>query len=121
MVLVCETGIVVTFECDDRLPERISRVTHALDMNAAYVPCPDAMESRLGEETVILHLGSGTYFGLDAVGTLVWEAMAGGQTATPASLCAHVRASFSDAPDTVEADVTAFLQQLVAHDLIRRA
>jgi hypothetical protein len=107
--------------CNGRLPERISRVPDALDMTAAYVPCPDAMESRLGEETVILHLGSGTYFGLDAVGTLVWEAMAGGQAATPADLCAHVRATFSDAPDTVEADVTAFLGQLVAHDLIRRA
>lgn len=105
---------------DDRLPERISRVPDTLDMNATYVPCPDAMESRLGEETVILHLGSGVYFGLDAVGTLVWEAMAGGQ-AKPADLCAHVRSSFSDAPDTVEADVTAFLGQLVAHDLIRRA
>jgi hypothetical protein len=92
-----------------------------LDINASYVPCLDAMESRLGEETVILHLGSGVYFGLDAVGTLVWEAMAAGQADTPASLCAHVRASFSDAPDTVEADVTAFLERLVAHDLIRRA
>lgn len=88
MVLVCETGIVVAFECDDRLPERISRVTHALDMNVAYVPCPDAMESRLGEETVILHLGSRTYFGLDAVGTLVCEAMAGGQSCQPLRPCA---------------------------------
>ena len=96
-------------------------MTDALDMNAAYVPCPDAMESRLGEETVILHLGSGVYFGLDAVGTVVWEAMTGGQPPTPADLCAHVRGAFSDAPDTVEADVTAFLQQLLTHDLIRRA
>ncbi len=96
-------------------------MTETLEMNAAYIPSPDAMESRLGEETVILHLGSGVYFGLDAVGTLVWEAMVAGKAPTPADLCAHVRASFFDAPDTVEADVTAFLGQLVAHDLIRRA
>lgn len=93
----------------------------SLELNATYIPSPDAMESRLGEETVILHLGSGVYFGLDAVGTVVWEAMKGGQAATPTDLCAHVRASFSDAPDSVNADVTAFLGQLVAHDLIRRA
>ena len=92
-----------------------------LDINAAYVPCKDAMESRLGEETVILHLVSGTYFGLDAVGTLVWGALSGGGVATPAALCAHVREAFTDAPATVEADVTAFLSDLLAHDLIRRA
>ncbi len=89
----CETGIVVAFACDDRLPERISRVTHALDMNAAYVPCPDAMESRLGEETVILHLGSGTYFGLDAVGTLGVGGDgrgAGGHACQPLRPCAGV-------------------------------
>lgn len=79
------------------------------------------MESRLGEETVLLHLVSGTYFGLDAVGTVVWERMSAAQSVTPAELCAHVRATFSDAPDSVEADVTTFLTELAAHDLIRRA
>jgi hypothetical protein len=105
---------------DGRLPERISGVTQALDMTAAYVSCPDAMQSRLGAETAILHLGSGTYFGLDALGTVVWDTMGAGQAATPVDLYADARTSFSDAPDTVGADLTAFPAQLVTHDLIRR-
>ena len=91
-------------------------MTAQLDMTARYRVHADAMESRLGEETVILHLGSGTYFGLDAVGTIVWEALQSG--ATPDAICTHVRTSFEDAPETVEDDVTAFLKRLLEHALI---
>jgi predicted Rdx family selenoprotein len=87
-----------------------------LEETTLYRPHPEAMESRLGDETVILHLGSGTYFGLDAVGTIVWERLQKG--ATPAVICAHVREVFADAPDTVEADVTGFLAQLLDAALI---
>ena len=34
---------------------------------------PDAMSSSVGIETVILHFTAGTYFGLDEVGTRVWQ------------------------------------------------
>jgi hypothetical protein len=61
------------------------------------------MESRLGEETVILHLGSGVYFGLDAVGTLVWEAIRGRTGARRRLIFAPCPGRlFDDAPDTVE-------------------
>lgn len=90
-----------------------------LDPTARYAPNPEAMESRLGDETVILHLGSGIYFGLDAVGTIVWERLQKGDT--PEAAIAHVRATFDDAPATVEADVTGFLAQLLEHALIEPA
>jgi hypothetical protein len=91
-------------------------MTTSLDMSARYIASKDAMESRLGDETVILHLVSGTYFGLDAVGTVVWDALQAG--ATPDAICARVRAEFADAPASVETDVAAFLAQLLAHALI---
>jgi hypothetical protein len=34
---------------------------------------PDAMTSSVGVETVILHFTAGTYFGLDEVGTRIWQ------------------------------------------------
>jgi len=34
---------------------------------------PDAMTSSVGIETVILHFTAGTYFGLDEVGTRIWQ------------------------------------------------
>ena len=95
-------------------------MNNKLDVTAVYVPSQDAIESRLGEETVILHLGSGTYFGLDAVGTVVWEQLGQTNGMTPLDICAHVRSVFTDAPDTVEAEVTEFLAQLAEHNLIQQ-
>lgn len=95
-------------------------MAETLDMTASYAPSPDAMASRLGDETVILHLSRGTYFGLDAVGTVVWDALDKGVCATPSQVCAHVRSIFADAPDTVNADVISFLTLLTENDLILR-
>ena len=91
-----------------------------LDMTAGYAPSPDAMASRLGDETVILHLSRGTYFGLDAVGTIVWDALDQGDSITASQVCAHVRSVFADAPDSVNADVISFLTLLAENDLILR-
>ena len=38
------------------------------------------MFNRVGDEVVILDLDSGTYFGLDAVGSRLWELIAGHHT-----------------------------------------
>ena len=94
-------------------------MTEPLDMSARYAATPDAVESRLGKETVILHLGSGTYFGLDPVGTVVWERLKAGDV--PRAICAHVRAVFADAPDSVEGDVASFLEDLAENGLIEPA
>lgn len=93
-------------------------MTTKLDPTARYAPHAQAMESRLGDETVILHLEQGAYFGLDAVGTVVWERLQGGDT--PAAICAYVRANFDDVPETVEGDITAFLEALLEKSLIER-
>jgi len=92
-----------------------------LDVAASYLPSPDAIKSRLGDETVILHLTSGTYFGLDAVGTVVWEQLGQTDGMTPPDICAHVRSVFTDAPDSVDSEVTGFLEQLAEHGLIQNA
>ena len=41
---------------------------------------PNAVTRQVGDETVILHLGSGTYFGLDAVGARIWQLMGEGKS-----------------------------------------
>lgn len=91
-------------------------MTTLLDLTARYKRHPDALESRLREETVILHLQSGIYFGLDTVGTIVWERLETGDTSQ--GISAKVRANFDNAPDTVEQDVAAFMSQLLTHKLI---
>ena len=38
---------------------------------------PDAMVRTMGDEAVVLHVPSGEYFGLNAVGVLVWDLLDG--------------------------------------------
>lgn len=78
-----------------------------------------AIESRLGEETVILHLGSGIYFGLDPVGTRIWELLAEG--ATPAAIRARMQDEFDVAPEVLRADIGVFLESLLTHAIVRPA
>lgn len=91
-------------------------MTSILETTISYTPTADAVESSLQDETVILHLGSGIYFGLDAVGTVIWEQLK--QTRSPQAILAILRELYPDAPDTLEQDVSSFLQDLLTHELI---
>lgn len=83
------------------------------------VPTEQALESRVGPETVILHLESGYYFGLDAVGTRVWELLKGGNTVD--AICALLRQEYRGTGDGVEADVRSFLDDLLENNLLKVA
>lgn len=80
-------------------------------------PTPQAVETALGTETVILHLGNDTYYGLDAVGTRIWAGLREG-TGLPV-LRDRIAGEFAVEPSRVEADMRRFLQDLLAHDLLR--
>ena len=44
-----------------------------LDLSAIVIPCPDVLVQELDGEAVLLNLDSERYFGLDDVGTRVWQ------------------------------------------------
>jgi hypothetical protein len=44
-----------------------------MDLNVHVTLSPDALHQEVAGETVILDLSSETYFGLDEVGTRVWQ------------------------------------------------
>lgn len=71
---------------------------------------------RVGDETVILHSGNGTYFGLDAVGSRIWQLLQEGMS--PAQSCARIAQEFSVPLEQVEDDARAFLGELKRHDII---
>jgi hypothetical protein len=82
-----------------------------------FIPSAMAVATRLGNETVLLQIGNATYYGLDEVGTAVWEALQGG--ATCAAICDAIAMKFSVGPEVdLQADVSALLQDLLAHGLI---
>ena len=79
-----------------------------------------ASDSRVADETVILHLGSDTYFGLDPVGTVIWEGLRQGLSTD--AILARLTARFAGTePARIARDMEAFLADLLAHDIIEPA
>ena len=79
------------------------------------IPAP-VMARQVGEETVILDLTSGTYFGLDPVGARIWQLMVEGKTL--AEVCEAMLAEYEVTAEKIEGDVLALTQELSAKQLI---
>ena len=85
-------------------------------LHRPLAPSADAVESAVGDETIILHLKNGTYFGLDTMGTRIWTLLKDGME--PAAICDRLVADYGTDRDTVEADVRQFLGDLEANDIV---
>jgi hypothetical protein len=77
---------------------------------------PQVMARRVGEETVILDLASGTYFGLDAVGARIWQLMGEGKTL--AEICEAIFAEYEVSREDTERDLLELVRELNAQGLI---
>ena len=74
------------------------------------------MARTVGDETVILDLVSGTYFGLDPVGARIWELIA--HAATLAQVCDIMLTEFEVSREDLERDVLALVQALLDRQLV---
>lgn len=70
----------------------------------------------VGEETVILDLASGTYFGLNPVGARIWQLMVEGKTLE--DICAAVESEYDATRAQIEHDLSALVEHLAARALI---
>jgi len=75
-----------------------------------------AVESAVGDETVILHLKNGTYYGLDPVGTRIWAMIKEG-LAIP-DICRRLADQYAVELTTIEADARKFLTDLEAQGIL---
>lgn len=75
-----------------------------------------AMDCKVGSETVILHATNGTYYGLDPVGTQIWNAIKDG--VQPPAICSAIAEEFGVELAQVEQDARAFLADLQSHDIV---
>ena len=74
------------------------------------------MARQVGEETVILDLANGTYYGLDLVGARIWQLMAEGQTLT--QVCQVMLAEYDVTLGEIERDVFALVESLIERQLV---
>lgn len=80
------------------------------------IPSPQALESAVGEETVLLHLGNDTYYGLDEVGTRIWTLL--GEGAALPAIRDRLAEEYDADAATIEADMRRFLADLLAHGIL---
>lgn len=71
----------------------------------------------LDGETVLLNLDSGIYFGLNEVGTRVWQLL--GEGRPPAALIDILLAEYDVTRDVLQRDVQALLDRLAERGLVR--
>lgn len=83
--------------------------------NKISVPA-QVMTRTVGDETVLLDLAAGTYYGLDAVGARIWELMTDGRDLK--SVCDQMQQEFEVTEAEISRDVLALVQKLVDKQLV---
>lgn len=78
---------------------------------------PDVVAREIGGEHVLLHLGTGTYFGLNEVGGRVWQLLEQGDQSL-AALCAAIAEEFDAPADVIAADLAALASAMAESQLV---
>lgn len=74
------------------------------------------MARQVGDETVILDLAGGTYYGLDPVGARIWQLMGEGKTL--AEICDTMLDEYDVTREALEGDVVELADKLLERKLI---
>jgi Coenzyme PQQ synthesis protein D (PqqD) len=75
------------------------------------------VSSQIDGEIVMMSVGNEQYYGLDAVGSRIWELIA--QPRSVSSVCETLRSEFQVDRDTCQRDVLNFMERLYAEKIIR--
>ena len=88
-----------------------------ISRTTVVVPVEDVAFREIDREAVLLHLGSGHYYGMNQVATRAWTLLIEG-TALGA-VVDRLAAEFEVTPDVLERDLSAWLSTLVEKGLVR--
>ena len=87
-----------------------------MNMDSTFSIPPQVMARTVGNETVILNMESGTYFGLDPVGARIWQLIEAGKAL--AEICNVMLEEFEVKRDKLERDTLALASELVQNKII---
>jgi len=90
-----------------------------LTLESRLAPAPSVVTREVGDDLMLLDLESGTYFGLDPVGSEVWQAAE--RNLSLAETCDRLEAGYDVARGQLEQDVLALAGQLVEQRLATAA
>lgn len=89
-----------------------------MDFSDKVTVSPQILVSRIDDELIILDLASNTYFGLNAVGTQIWNSLSEGKTI--AETCKEISDKYDVSPDDIERDVVSLTSELLSKNLVIR-
>ena len=79
-------------------------------------PHPDVLFREIDKECVLLDLGSGTYFGLNEVGTRIWSLLREGLSED--EIVRAIADEYDSDSETIRADVRRLLSELESRKLV---
>ena len=87
-----------------------------MDLDTQLTIPPQVMSRLVGDETVLLDLASGIYFGVDGVAKCIWESISEGQSLGQAAAVIVTEYEVDEAQ--AQADVLEFASELVKRGLL---
>jgi len=88
----------------------------AISFSAHVAVPPHVLLQQVGEESVLLDLKTETYFGLDAVGTRMWEALTKAPTVDAAYH--ELLGTYEVDPNRLRQDMETLIENLVGKGLL---
>jgi Coenzyme PQQ synthesis protein D (PqqD) len=88
----------------------------SIGSQARFRMAPDVHARRFGDELVLLDLGRGEYFSLNAVGSEIWETLLGGCTLEEA--VEQLRSRYDVDVGVLRDDLAALADELVRRSLL---
>jgi hypothetical protein len=87
-----------------------------MNPNSTFSVPTHVVARTVGNETVILDLESGTYFGLNPVGARIWQLIGTGHSVS--GICEVMVEEYEVSREVLEHDVLSLAQELVARNLV---
>ncbi len=92
-------------------------MAHAvLTLDSVVVVSPEQVSSKLGDEVVILNLRNGVYYGLDPIGTRIWELIQ--EPRSVRQVCQVLLEEYDVSFEQCAEDVLALMRDLQTQGLI---
>lgn len=87
-----------------------------ISFNQQITATPDTLINQVGEESVLLNLGSEMYFGLDEIGTSMWQALTSSGTIQQAY--ESLLNEYDVEESRLRQDLSDLIEKLVANGLV---
>jgi len=87
-------------------------------MPEQYSQNKEIMQSKIGEDVVMLDIDTGFYFGLDAVGSTIWSHLS--HPISFEELISRLMSKYDIDQETCETETRLFLKQLLEKNIISK-